>query len=404
MKNYSPYQFSFFRIILGVYLSIHFAMLLPYAAEVWSNTGLLPSAHLNLTHGVFPNILSVYDSPFAVQAFVALLFMASILFAFGIQRPIVAAVLWYGWVCLFDRNNFISNPGIPFIGWILLSCIVIPKGEPLALFSETKEDWKFPTILFVGAWIIMAVGYTISGFDKFSSPSWRDGTAIIHLLNNPLSRDSFLRPLFLALPPALLHLKTWGILFLEISFLPLALWSKTRKWIWLAMIAMHLGILVIVDFADLTCGMLMIHLYTFDSTWLKPKRTNQSQHIVLFDGVCGLCNTFIDFLLKEDREDVLHYAPLQGETAKQFVENIDPSNLQTVVFCSEGKTYIKSDAVIEIFQSMGGIWRLAIIFKVIPKSLRDTAYAYVAKNRLKWFGQKETCRMPTPKERGKLLI
>ena len=146
----------------------------------------------------------------------------------------------------------------------------------------------------------------------------------------------------------------------------------------------------------------MIHFFSLRKTWLKPKRNNVTQNFVLFDGVCGLCNFFIDFLLKHDREDVLLFAPLQGETAKQFISTIDPSNLETVVFASEGKTYTKSDAVLEILQSIGGIWRLAIIFKLIPKSLRDFVYSYVAKNRIAWFGQKETCRMPTEKERGKL--
>ena len=146
----------------------------------------------------------------------------------------------------------------------------------------------------------------------------------------------------------------------------------------------------------------MTPLFSLRKTWLKPKRTKATQNFVFFDGVCGLCNFFIDFLLKYDREDVLLFAPLQGETAKQFISTIDPLNLQTVVFASEGKIYTKSDAVLEILQSIGGIWRLAVIFKVVPKSIRDAAYSYVAKNRLTWFGKKETCRMPTEKERGKL--
>jgi predicted DCC family thiol-disulfide oxidoreductase YuxK len=171
----------------------------------------------------------------------------------------------------------------------------------------------------------------------------------------------------------------------------------------LAMIAMHLGILLLVDFADLTLGMLMIHAFTFDASWLKPSRTSATKNIVFFDGVCGLCNAFIDFLLKEDRKDVLLFSPLQGETAQHYIKDIDPSNLTTVVFCTDGKIYTKSDAVIEIFKSLGGVWRLAAVFKLIPKPLRDIAYAFVATHRMQWFGQKETCRMPTSKERGKLL-
>lgn len=403
MKNYSPYQFSFFRIILGTYLVIHFAMLLPYASEIWSSMGLLPNAALNLTHGFFPNILNLFDSSFAVTALVAFLLLCAILFLLGIQRPFVSLLLWYGWVCLFDRNNLISNPGLPFIGWILLCCAVIPVGEPLTLLASKKEDWEFPRWLFLGAWTIMSISYTLSGIDKLNSPSWWDGNAIVHLLHNPLARDWGLRTFFLALPTGILQVMTWGILLIEVSFLPLALWNKTRPWIWLAMIGMHLGILLIVDFADLTMGMLMIHWFTFDASWLKPSRTSATKNIVFFDGVCGLCNAFIDFLLKEDKEDVLLFSPLQGETAQQYIKGIDASNLTTVVFYTEDKAYTKSDAVIEIFKSIGGIWRLVVVFKVIPKPLRDAAYGFVAAHRIQWFGQKESCRMPTSKERGKLL-
>jgi len=402
LKNYSPYQFSFFRIILGAYLAIHFAMLQRYAAEIWSNVGLIPDAALNLTHGYFPNILSLIDSPLFVQLFVCALFICSLLFMLGIQRQITSLLLWYGWVCLFDRNNLISNPGLPFVGWILLCCAAVPKGEPLSLFTQKNEDWQFPKILFIGAWVIMSVSYSISGFDKFNSPSWRDGNAIIHLLNNPLARDWSLRTFFLSFPDWLLHIMTWSILFIEIAFLPLAIWNKTRKWIWLLMILMHIGILFIVDFADLTLGMLMIHWFTFDADWLKPARSKEQKNFVFFDGVCGLCNAFIDFLLKEDKQNVLLYAPLQGKTAGSHVKGLNASNLKTVIFLSDNKVFTRSDAVIEIFRSMGGIWRLAVVFTIIPRPIRDYFYNIVSVNRIKWFGQKETCRMPTEKERGKL--
>jgi hypothetical protein len=272
LKPSDSYQFALFRIALGCYLIVHFAELLPYSTEIWSNIGLLPQASLNLTHGYFPNILNVFDAPAAIHAFLLFLLAAAILFLLGIQRRIASFALWYGWVCLFDRNNLINNPGIPFVGWILLCCAAIPKGEVWALFSPQKTDWTFPKPLFIGAWAIMAIGYTISGFDKFSSPSWYDGTAIIHLLNNPLARDWGLRTFLLSLPTTFLHGMTWTILFIEMAFLPLALWSKTRKWIWLLMILMHVGILFIIDFADLTIGMLFIHAFTFDSRWLNKRK------------------------------------------------------------------------------------------------------------------------------------
>lgn len=321
----------------------------------------------------------------------------------GYQRTIVSLLLWYGWVCLFDRNNLISNPGIPFIGWILLCCALIPKGEPLSLTKlKTEIKWEFPLIIFIGAWVLMSVGYTISGIDKFQSPSWRNGTAIYHLLENPLARDWWLREFILQLPEQIIKLNTWVVLSLEIFFLPLVLLKFTRKWIWLAMIGMHIGILMIVDFADLTFGVLMIHWFTFDGRWLKSKPKQSG--IVFFDGICGLCNKFIDFLLSEDKNDTLTYAPLQGDTAKMKLSKDELENVNTIIYQEENKTYKLSDAILKILGSLGGIWKLVIIFRIIPKFIRDKLYKYVASNRYKWFGKKETCRIPTPEERSKILM
>lgn len=268
MNNYTALQFSVFRIILGVYLVIHFAMLIPYGMEIWSNAGILPDPSLNLTHGIFPNILVAFDSLLQIQFFIWSLLILSFLFAAGFQRPLVALLLWYGWACLFNRNNLISNPGIPFIGWLLLACVLIPRGEPYAFAKENKE-WKLPPVLLYGAWIIMSLSYSLSGIDKLQSPNWANGSAIAYLLENPLARNWWLRELMLGLPSILLQLITWIILAIEIIFLPLAIFNKTRKYAWLLMVLVHLGILLLVDFADLTCGMLMIHVFTFDTKWVE---------------------------------------------------------------------------------------------------------------------------------------
>jgi uncharacterized membrane protein YphA (DoxX/SURF4 family) len=242
-------------------------MLIPYGAEIWSNQGLMPDPSLNFTYGVFPNILNWFDAPLHITIFLYLLTFLSVLFVFGFQRPIVSVLLWYGWACLFNRNNLISNPGIPFVGWLLLACAVIPKGEPYS-FGQ-KSNWKFPELVWLGAWLILGISYTISGIDKLQSPSWADGTAIHHLLDNPLARNWFLREWMLTFPEWIIKFFTWSVLAIEILFGPLCLLGlQGRKWAWLSMTLVHLGILMIVDFADLTSGMLMIHVLTFDRRWV----------------------------------------------------------------------------------------------------------------------------------------
>ena len=402
MNKYSPFQFSFFRIILGAYLCLHFVQLIPYASEIWSSQGILPDPSINLTFGYLPNIFSFLTEPFEVTCFIVLLVLLSFALMIGYQRPVVSILLWYAWFCLFDRNNFILNPGIPYIGWLLLCCAILPKGEPLsATKAQKKVPWKMPMTLFWGAWFLMAAGYTISGFDKMHAPSWQDGSAIYHLIDNPLARDWFLRDLLLLLPDWFFKGMTWIILLIELCFLPLTLWKPSRKWIWLATIAMHLGILLIVDFADLTIGMLMIHWFTFDSTWLKAKPKDSG--VIFYDGWCGLCNHFTQFLLKHDQFKSNQFTSLQGEYASKHLPEAHLQNFTTMIYKRGDKIYTHSDAILQAISSLGGVWKLFIIFKLIPEWIRNKGYEYFASNRYYWFGNKEVCRLLSPKEKARFL-
>ena len=263
MRNHSSETFGIFRIIFGSYLLFHFIQLIPFGTEIWSNQGILPNENVNITYG-FPNLLNQFDNPNHISIVLYTLCFCSILLISGFQRQFASILLWLGWVFLFNRNNLISNPSIPFVGWLLLCCVVIPKGEKFTLFSIPKTNWEMPRIIIIGAWIIMSLSYTISGIDKLNAPSWANGNAIYYLLQNPLARNWNLRSFFLSFPKDVLKVITFLILFIEISFAFFAFFKKTRFLIWTLMILAHLGILLLVDFADLTIGMLMIHFFTFE--------------------------------------------------------------------------------------------------------------------------------------------
>lgn len=128
-----------------------------------------------------------------------------------------------------------------------------------------------------------------------------------------------------------------------------------------------------------------------------------AEHIVFFDGVCSLCNSFIDFLIKRDKLHILQYSSLQGETALQKVPNEVRERLKTIVFYDNGQLFFESDAVLQIFYRLGGAWKLLVVLKIFPKIIRNPFYRFVARNRYKWFGKRDTCRMPTEKERLKIL-
>lgn len=385
--HYPAYQFAMFRVIFGLYLLIHFLMLVPVAGEIWSHTGLISDVKFNLTYGVFPNILYIFDSTLAVTLFISIMALLSFFVMIGFFRRTSSLLLWYGWACLFHQNNLILNPGLPMVGWLLLALAIIPKGEGWGL-EDKDETWSMPPILYWGAWIIVAISYTISGLDKAMAPSWMDGSAITHLLNNPLARDYFVRDLLLSTPELVRQLMTWSALVLEIGFGLLVLFSKTRVIAWFMIMAMHIGILLIVDFPDLTFGVIMIHLFTFDARWFKQKK---QKRVVIFDGVCGFCNSSIDLLMQLDTQKIFLYTSLQGK----YVKTLDlKPDIDSIIFYENGKLYYKSIAILHILRSLGGIWIFTNVFYLIPRVIRDFIYDVIAKYRYHIFGKMESCRMP----------
>jgi predicted DCC family thiol-disulfide oxidoreductase YuxK len=126
------------------------------------------------------------------------------------------------------------------------------------------------------------------------------------------------------------------------------------------------------------------------------------QSIVLFDGVCNLCNGWVNFLIKQDKKRVLKYGSLQSTSAKTLLSahGLNPVILNSIVFIRNEKAYTLSSAVLEICRTLGGYWRLIYIFKIIPSFLRDGIYRIVAKNRYQWFGMRNHCRLPTAEEQS----
>lgn len=126
--------------------------------------------------------------------------------------------------------------------------------------------------------------------------------------------------------------------------------------------------------------------------------------IVFFDGVCGLCNGFVDFMIRADRQAVLRFAPLQGETARRLLPELPESTEEwSINLWEQGRLHRASDAALLAAVRMGGVFRLARIFLIIPTGWRNGIYRWVARNRYRWFGKKESCRIPSPAERDRFL-
>ena len=258
-----------FRLIAGAYLFVHFLHLAPWASEVFSSEGLLPDARLSPLVRLFPNVLAVADSPTFVTAFVLAAGCAALLFAVGAADRLCAIYMFYVLACLYGRNPLIANPSLPYIGWLLLAHATLPPlPMGVGLWPMQSPDWKFSRPLQTAAWFLLAAGYSFSGYTKLVSPSWLDGTAMARVLESPLARPGLARQVLLALPPDVIRLMSYGALSLELSFLPLALIPRIRPWLWLGLLGMHLALIGLIDFADLSFGMVIFHLFVADPAWL----------------------------------------------------------------------------------------------------------------------------------------
>jgi predicted DCC family thiol-disulfide oxidoreductase YuxK len=128
--------------------------------------------------------------------------------------------------------------------------------------------------------------------------------------------------------------------------------------------------------------------------------------IVFFDGKCGLCSRSIRFLAHADHRNRLQFAPLQGETAaaRNLTHHASLDDGSMVVLReSDGATFLRSDAALEMTRALGGIWKLCLLAKILPRSWREAFYRCIARNRIRWFGHADACALPDEQLRSKLL-
>ncbi|MEZ4237713.1 MAG: hypothetical protein R3F59_16505 [Myxococcota bacterium] len=150
-----------------------------------------------------------------------------------------------------------------------------PAPSLVALLRDPSagRDWRVPPAIRTVAWLVLGAAYTYSGITKLWSASWLDGSALHHVLDNPLARPGLLRTWLLG-APVLTTAASFAALGVELVALPLACWPRARPWLWLALLGLQVGLLVLVDFADLTLGMVVVQLLVFDPSWLSGARVD----------------------------------------------------------------------------------------------------------------------------------
>jgi predicted DCC family thiol-disulfide oxidoreductase YuxK len=127
--------------------------------------------------------------------------------------------------------------------------------------------------------------------------------------------------------------------------------------------------------------------------------------VLLFDGVCNLCNNSVQWVLTHDRKAVFRFSALQSETGQRLLESFgrSPDGLDTVVLIDGDRIYTHSDAPLEIARRLGGFWQILYIFKMVPRPLRDAIYRWIARNRYRWFGKEDSCWLPQPKWKARFV-
>ena len=132
----------------------------------------------------------------------------------------------------------------------------------------------------------------------------------------------------------------------------------------------------------------------------------KDKKIILFDGVCNLCDSAVQMIIKHDTKDVFRFVALQSDLGQQIIKHlgIDTQKTDSIILYQPGFAYYyKSEAVLEIARDLGGIFNFGTLFSILPTSFNNFLYDYIAKNRYKWYGKKEICLVPTKELQAKFL-
>jgi len=127
--------------------------------------------------------------------------------------------------------------------------------------------------------------------------------------------------------------------------------------------------------------------------------------LILFDGVCNLCNSSVNFIIDQDKNKKFKFASLQSENAIEILNTVsEPTrSLESIVLIKNQRVFRKSRAILEIAWDLGGLWSIFYIFRIVPSGLGDLIYDWIANNRYKWFGKTEKCRVPNEDYRERFL-
>lgn len=366
-------------------------------------TGLIP-----------PAVLDALLSPAALMVFKGLLVLACLFAAVGLATrftTVLATLLIIFWQSLArGPAGFANHSEVPLI----LAAVVLaasPCDAALTVWPRPRRTpnaaaCQFPLVAILGLICLVYVfigtyRLTHGDVEIFRSDALQDWILGWNLREPDPARTLGIawisNPSLNALGKAAFPLLT----LLEVSALGCVFSSRFRAFFIPTMILAHLGILLLmqIDFTN----QVLCYLVFIDSRHWSPVRAASTSAVIYFDGVCGLCNGFVDFVLARDRARRYRFAPLQGDRAVARFGPVDQVDPTTIVYEEDGVLFDRSAAALRIVSGLGGVWSLVAVLGLVPRPIRDAVYDWVARNRYAWFGKRDTCRLPTPEERAVFL-
>lgn len=366
----SKYQFLAYRCLAGLALAIFWgqaAWRSEFEAPFWN--GFFPAVEWESLISFFPNILNLgaLEVPLAVAAALSSLFII-----FGWARKFFASLILYALACVHHSELMALTPLSLIMSMICVQLMLAPE-------HEKTKGWRLKR------WHSLAAGVFV----------------LFHLV---LVVNPFILPtrLFSDVSLAVSHFPLWLHTIFSLSFLMLA--HKPWRWIfWIVQLFMVVSFLFIGMDAASFLFLLSLIVLAIDPQWLQP--SEPPELVVFYDGSCGLCHGFVRFLLDVDEREVTKFAPLQEDFAKEKLEDHPEllNDLETVVVLNNGVLSVKSQAAFEIFRYLGGPWAMLSFLRVLPASLTNIFYNFIAKRRYQIFGRDETCPLPSPEDRERFL-
>lgn len=413
----SPQALGVYRIVVGLIWAVHFWLFDPAVTAALPGTLFQCSGVLCLLPTAFWEVLHTHEGLILLKWFGL---AAALAFAAGLRPFPAAAVPLCVLALLYDGTmkgygGFINHAQFGALYSALLLAF-FPAADGLSVLgaARRKADPRLYAAPLLVAGIALGMAYAFvagnrfltGGVDVFVGDSLRHW---VILRTFESARYAFETGLIIAENEMLYRLMLGGFLVTTLFELlsPLALFFRRLRWIWLAvLVPFHVMTMFTMNILFWENLLLILVIFTPLAHAATPARAREKDGPILFiDGECVLCHGFARRLMRWDREGVIRLGVLQGETAKELgaAPPAGKEGSWSVVLWRDGEIRMRSDASLGALVALGGAWRLLRVVLLVPRPLRDGVYAFVARNRYRWFGKRETCGLPSAEDRKRLV-